>query len=133
VPVTIEKIPDSPIVMSRATQGEGDVVQQALQTNAEIKAVLDEQTEKVFLIIDLRDISVEFGDLVQVAMVSARGPDSLLHHPKIRENLFVMGNGVLRMGAKGLDNVMFGLLRTRTFDTPEEALNYCREQLKSGM
>lgn len=130
VPVSLEKIQDAPIVVSRASRGEGDVIEQTIQVNAEIKSVLDRQTEKVFLIMDLSDISLEFGDLIQVASLSARGPDNLMHHPMIRENLFVLRDSLLKMAVKGLDNVMFGLLRTHTFDTVEEAIRYCREQIE---
>lgn len=131
MPVSIHKLEDAPIVVSHAIQDDTDVIEHTIAVNAAIAAVLDQQTEKVFLIMDLRDISLEFGDLIQVATLSARGPDNLLHHPNIRENLFVLRDGLLRMAVKGLDNVMFGLLQTRTFDTVEEAVSYCREKLAS--
>lgn len=133
MPITIEQIPDAPILVVRGDQADRDVLEETLEVNSQISALLDTLSQPVFLVVDLREISMSLEDVLQVAIVSARGQDSLLHHPNIRENIFVMRSGLLRMAAKGLNNLMFGLLTPGIFDTLEEALGYCYGRLNDQL
>jgi hypothetical protein len=131
VPATIETIPGAPIIIVHAIPAVDDIMKETVEAIALITAVLDNQTEKVFLIMDLKDISMDLDDVVHVASVSARGSNALLHHPNIRENISVLNDGFIKMAARGVRSATFGQIKVYVFDSVEEALAYCREQLRT--
>jgi uncharacterized hydantoinase/oxoprolinase family protein len=131
MPTHIEKIPDAPIVIVHSQQSD-DNLEEMADSVAAITRALDEQTEKVFLITDMGSISMDLNDIIQAASMSARGSNSLLHHPNVRENLFVLTDKLITMAIQGLKSATFGQVKTRVFATVEEAVSYCREQIAAG-
>lgn len=127
MPTTVEKIPDVPIVVVHSQQGK-DTMGEMADTVAAITRILDEQTEKVFLITDMSNISMKLDEIIQAASMSARGSNSLLHHPNVRENVFVLTDKFITMAIHGLNSATFGQVKATLFPTVEEAVAYCLEQ-----
>ena len=126
MPYTIDKLPDEPILLIHSTMGE-DKLREMTEAIAEIARILDEQTETVFMVVDMRDVSMGLDDIVQAATLSARGRNPMLHHPNIRETIYVLTDVLIKTAVKGLGSATFGQLKAHIFDTVEEALDYCRK------
>lgn len=132
MPTTIERLPGEPILIIHSTPATGDIDQETGEALALIKSALDEQTEKVFVISDLREISMDLEQIIHATSMVARGRSPVTRHPNIRESISVLREGLIKMAIKGLDSATFGRVRVRIFDTIEEALDYCRGQTGPG-
>ena len=123
---SIEKIADAPIVIFvHAGQAAADMDE---AINA-VVATLDAQTAPVFLISDLRGLAVGVDDLTKGANMATRGAGSMMHHRNVRETLLVSDQNLMRLAAQGLSNAAFGNVKVRVFETTEQAVTYCREQV----
>jgi len=127
MPYSIEKLPDVPIIL--IVHESKQVLAEMAELMAQMKPLLDAQPEPVFLVLDIRRLGIAVEDLAAAASAAARGPGALLHHPNVRENLLVSSAGLVRLGAQGLRTTPFGNTKIRVFDTTEQALAYCAEQL----
>ena len=112
---------DSPIIVQRLEPGPHAAAEipAAIQQAIELLEICN---QSVYLIVNLEDVSMGLDDIVQAASKSTRGSGAILHHPKIIESLFVVTNGLLKMGLMGLSSEVFGKARVRTFDTLDHAL-----------
>jgi hypothetical protein len=127
MPYSIEKVPDAPIVI--LVHESKQLLAEMGQLMDDVKPVLDAQPEPVFLVMDVRGLGISVEDLAAAASAAARGPGALLHHPNVRENLIVSTAGLVKLGAQGLRTATFGNTRVRVFDTTEQALDYCSQQI----
>jgi hypothetical protein len=124
---TIEKIPGAPIVVltleTRHILAEMDVF------DDELTALLDSQPEPVFMIHNMINAVISLEDLTIGASATARGPGERLHHPNVRDNLLVTHDGMMKLAVSGLRTATFGNVKIRAFDTREQAIAYCHEQI----
>jgi hypothetical protein len=127
MPYTIEKIPDAPIVIMVREQAKG--VDELPEVIEAVTAVLDAQAEPVYLILDIHAMELGIDELTSAATRGARGPSAVMHHPKIRENLVVSGKTLVKLAMQGLRTATFGNVKVRVFDSQENALAFCREQI----
>lgn len=127
MPYTIEKLPDAPVVIFvHETKQFSTEMDPAIH---DIVAVLDAQSEPVFLIMDIRQVSWGMDDVTIGANAVTRRPEAMLHHPNMREVLFISTLGLIKLAAQGLRSAAFGGVNVRVFDTTEQALDYCRERI----
>jgi hypothetical protein len=81
----------------------------------------------VYLMIDVRDIQFDVDDIMFTAKTFAdrrsRYPDL---HERIVMDIIVTTNPAIRMSVLGMNNVTFGTMPMRAFETVEEALEYIR-------
>lgn len=124
---TIEKLPEEPIIIL-VHEGQQDP-QEIDEAADEIVPLLDAQPEPVFLVLDIRGLAIRLEDMPAAAAKATRGSGAPLHHPNIRENLIVSSSGLVRLGAQGLRSATFGNVNVRVFETPEQAIDYCREKI----
>lgn len=127
MPFSIDKVPDAPIVIlvhesNHAMSEMGDVIDA-------LAAALDAQPVPIFLVIDIRGLTMGLDDMTSAATTATRGPGALLHHPNVRENLLISKAGLIKLGAQGLRSATFGQVNVRVFDTTEQALEYCYERI----
>lgn len=127
---TIEKVPDAPIVI---------LVYESRQAMIEIVRVidrlmttLDAQPEPVFMVLDIRGLVFAIDDMSAAASAIARRQGTLLRHPNVQEVLMVSSSAQTRLAAQGLRTAVFGSVKIRSFDTAEQALEYCREKIAIG-
>jgi len=127
---TLEKLPGEAVIVY--TQGPATHETQGIaETLDDIARLLDEQTDPVFLVWNVGGMSIDLDDLIQSASRAGRGSNAVLHHPRVRENVYVVSNRMVRLAIKGLESATFGRAKVVLFDTLEEALSYCRQQPKS--
>lgn len=128
---TIDKLPDEPVLVFNQDPV-FDPNQSVPQTVADVAAALDAQPGPVFMIYNIGAMSIELDDLIQAASRAGRGAQgssAVLHHPNVRENVYVVSHPVVRMAVKGLESATFGRARVILFATLDEALAYCRGKL----
>jgi hypothetical protein len=131
MPYTVEKLPDVPIILFTVLS-EIDLNAELSTSISDIAHLLNAQVEKVFLIVDVRTISLSLGDVIRSANATARGQNALMHHSNLRENVFVATDSLLQMGIKGLASATFGQVRLKQFETLDAAMDYCRKQARAA-
>lgn len=125
---TLEKVPGLPVILY--IQGAEPDSQQSIGGTLEsIARLLDEQTEKTFVVWSIQGVKINVDELVEAASKGGRGSDAVLHHPNLRENIYVVSGSLLRMAVKGLESATFGHVQLKVVDSVEEALSYCRANL----
>lgn len=124
---SIEKVPDLPIVV--LTLETRHILAEMGEFDSDLTALLDSQPEPVFMIHNLVEAVISLEDLTIGASATARGPGARLHHPNVRENLLVTHDGMMKLAAAGLRTATFGNVKIRAFDTREQAIEYCQEQI----
>ena len=124
---TIQKISDASAVL--LTVETRHILEELETFDQPLTDLLDSQTERVFLIADLTGMAITLDDLTVGASVIGRSPAARLHHPHVRENLLVTRDGLIKLAAAGLRTATFGGAKVRVFETAEQALDYCREQV----
>lgn len=127
MPFTITKLASLPVVVVMPA-GAG-VMQELSEIDRRLTHLLDAQPEPVFVIADLRRISLNLDDVIRASNNAARSMPSILYHLNIRETLVVTNEPIVRLAAQGIDGPIFGGLSMRVFTTPEEALEYCRGEM----
>jgi hypothetical protein len=130
MPVIVEKLPDEPImivIMQNPIDIKSDIVYMA-QT---IKTILDSQTEPIWYVGRVEDLSLSFGDLVQALALSTRGEMAFMQHPMIRELIIVPEGRFVRIAASALSQAQYGSLKARLCNDWEEALRMARAEIEA--
>ncbi len=96
------------------------------------RVVLDSLDRPVFYILDLTDVKFGVNDVVSGANQGSRGEDPVWHHDNIRGFVVVSKSQLVQMAARGLNSLPFGNIDSQVFETLDEALAYCREQIGAG-
>jgi hypothetical protein len=125
---SVTKLPDAPIIIFACTPG-ASPVPDLLPTISALRRLLDQQPEPVFLITDTRGMVLDVADMLAAARIGARGRDAVLHHPMIRENVYVIVDPMMKMALKALAGPTFGFVRLSSFETLDQALDHCYEKL----
>ena len=113
------------VIITIIDEPSGSFVGDMMHSLDEAIRLLDEQPEPVYLIVDFGRAHLSLDDHMKASSMLARGPKPIAHHPKNRENLFVVADPMMKMAIKGLSSDAFGLVRLSEFDTLDEALSYC--------
>lgn len=96
------------------------------------RAVLDSLDRPVFYILDLTDVKFGVNDVVSGANQGSRGEDPVWHHNNICGFVVVSRSQLVQMAARGLNSLPFGNIDAQVFETLDEALAYCRGQIRAG-
>src|SRR5688500_9053250 len=115
----VRKMPDSPVVLGTWYDG-FKFVEHGAQFDQEARAILDEQQNPVFYVLDLtqlRAISIE--GIVQVAHTGARVKTSAHRHPMNRETIIVSQETIVKLAVKGVASAAFGNMNIRLFRSEE--------------
>lgn len=128
MPYSTDVLPGAPIVLHRLEPGPNMVAEMPAAMQ-EVTGVINDQPHPVYLILDLRALSMGVEDMMKASSDAARGPGALMHHPNIIETLFVMGSSFMKLGVMGMKSDIFGNVKLRTFDTVDQALEYCHQRI----
>jgi cytochrome P450 len=128
VTYSLEVRPDAPIMLF--IQGPTDrLIEEMAESQAETIRLLDQQTEQVFLVMDIQSASMDLGDRLKAASMSARGERSMLHHPMLRETVFVSTEPMVKQSLRAMSSATFGMARVTHVETLDEALDYCFKKI----
>jgi hypothetical protein len=125
---TTESLTDAPIIVQTHEPGP-DVAEEMPMALQQLGELLNIQPDPVYLVINLDGVMLNLDGLLTTSSQAARGPDAVLHHPKVIETLFVVSNNMLKLGVVGLASEAFGSAKVRTFDAYDQALAYCYERI----
>lgn len=122
---TIEKHDTLPVIQATWLP-EFRIERDAPTHMAEVKALLDNQTEPVFYVLDLTAWNrMSFQELMEATSIAKEGN---FKHEKNRESLLVTQDITVEQAAKGMDSPAFGNIKLRVFKTIADALGYVRGQ-----
>jgi hypothetical protein len=124
---TVEKLPGEPIILIIEPPG-SDVLHDMQVGMADTVELVSRQPEPIFLVIDFSGVPMRIDQISKAADMSARRSTDLLHHPNIREVIFVTHATVTKVALKVMGSTAYHEVRMRVVDTLDEALGYCRAQ-----
>lgn len=120
----IEWVPEDSIVLLKlSSEWHIDVMP---ESNQALAVVMNQTNQSFTLLMDVLDINIGFGDLVQGMSLVTKGESAPFTHPNIKQIIVVTKSGMISMAAKALGQVQYGQLRAEVFDTIEGALDYIR-------
>lgn len=122
---TTTKLPGEPIITVTIHEGY-DLQRDIAASTATGIALLDQQTEPVTYIVDLRNFPMDFEKVLRGTSVTAGSEHSLYRHPMIRQLIFVSEQLIIDLSAQGLKNDAFGNINARVFKTMDDALKHAR-------
>lgn len=120
---TTEKLPDEPIMLATLHAGY-DMIRDLPKSSATAITLLDQLSEPVYYIVDLREITIDMDVIVNGTNGASGSDGSLYRHPMIHEVLFVSPDPIVSHVAAGLNNDAFGHVRAHAFATLDDALDY---------
>jgi hypothetical protein len=123
----IEKLPDLPVVLVTIERNY-DVLSDLPRSNAEGYTLLDQLTEAVFFVNDIRSMGagINLDTIIQVANEATRGKNPVYLHKNVREVIFITLNPAIQLAAQGLFTEVFGHTKARAFSTLDDTLAYIR-------
>jgi hypothetical protein len=126
MPHQVEKHPTLPVIIRRYDESLNlaEIEPESRQVDTDLINALK---EKIYYIMDIRELSMSFDDLLKASSLASR-KDSNMSHPNIIETLVVVPNRMLEIAAQGLRTASFGNLRVRPFRSMEEALEYVKQK-----
>jgi hypothetical protein len=122
---TIEVLHDAPIIVVSLEPG-GSVLQDISDHLTEIIEMVAAQPEPVFLALDLSGVMLRLDQVSLMMARMARGPGSLLHHPRLRETAVVTASRVVTTALRIVEGGLFDGVQLTTWETREAALAYLR-------
>jgi hypothetical protein len=95
----------------------------------ELRVVLDEMGGPTIFLSDLRDYSVDFGDVTKVLGVMTRGDLAVLNHPNLHKTIVVTEHALVKLGTQALGQNQYGSLRAQVVKTTEEGMEEAEKEL----
>jgi hypothetical protein len=125
-PFDIEKVPDLPVLKISLHPTYRAREDQKAATVA-VNEIMDHVDEKVFLLYDMSDLKVDWGDMI-MGMADARDAYKNGGHRNYRETVIVVRNTMLKLGLKALGQQQYGGMQITVFETVDEALAYVQSK-----
>jgi hypothetical protein len=102
-------------------------VEHAIAINEEDEIILDEQTNRLYYVVDICQIKLNLDDMIRGANMAAHQFKNY-RHPNVIENLMIVPNRLYEIAAQSLKSSVFGSLRIQTYYSFEEALDHINQQ-----
>lgn len=128
MPYLIEQFTDAPIILYSSADG-SNVAAEMGDFIREMLATLDEQREPVYQMIDFSNVKLSLDELIETANRTTRMEGNLLHHPNVRENVFITDSPIMRLALTGMAGETFGNVRLSVHGTREDAIAYCYQRI----
>ena len=128
MPYLIEQFTDAPIVLYSSEDG-SDVAAEMGDFIRDMLATLDAQPEPVYQMLDFTNVKLSLDDLIATANRTTRMEGNLLHHPNVRENIFITTSPIMRLALNGMAGPTFGNVRLSVHDTRDAAIDYCYQRI----
>jgi len=126
---TLRVLKDEPIILFTREAGEWQAGEMS-QSMVDTIALLDAQPGPMFLVLDLLTLSLDLSDSLAATTMASRGPEPMLHHPKLRETIIVTTDPMMQHSVRAMAaSPTFGFARVSHVETVADALTYCRLRL----
>jgi hypothetical protein len=123
----VERLPGEPIVVTILFE-DFDLKSEIVLANKAEHDLFDASPEPVFMIVVFRARQT-LDEMMQGASVAGREKGAVLHHPNVREVMFVSREKAVHMLAQGLATEIYGNVPVKAFDTLDDALGYARSKI----
>ena len=130
MPFMVEHIMREPIIVIN-WQPPFDFEADIIESNRAAADFADHTKGIVYRVIDAHEIDMTFGDLVTLLAAKTRNEPGSLRDPRIH-TVLVGTHDLLRLKADSLRQKQYGELDIPLFPTVDEAVDYCRQQLKAA-
>ena len=90
--------------------------------------ILHASNQPLFLIMDLRDLTLSVSDLISGTNHTAQDLN-LFDNPKIIDTIVITKNRMLKYAAKGINSPVFGNVKIHVTKNIDEALNIVRRRV----
>lgn len=124
---TVEVLDDASVVLLILEPG-GRLLQDIVGRVDEIAALLAEQPEPVFLVLDFSGVMMRLDEVSWLMARLARGQDALLRHRKVRETAIVTTSEVMIAALAIVNGGLFDGVHITTWATRDAALAHCQDQ-----
>ena len=122
----VKKLTDVPAVIGSWYEG-FKFMEHGPQYSKKLNAVLDEQQEPVFYVLDLSELhTISVNGVMEVANTGAKVFTSGHHHALNRETVLVSQKNIVKLAVKGVASPAFGNMEIKLFETLDEALDYVK-------
>lgn len=126
----LEKLADYPVVLFSAAP-DHNITAAHEEADAESRALLVEQTEPVYYVVDLSQITYDFQDIL-TGSKSVVKQDPIYSHSNIIETIFVMEiNQTVAKVFEGFAGAAFGHFKPKLYNSLDEALEYVQTRVNS--
>src|SRR5215468_1886117 len=106
MPYTIEKMPDEPVISLKIA---GNIsAEESAEEHKRLTAMLNEQTQAVNLIIDIREYSADFDGILRA--IDRMVKDRTYNHPNIRKRICITTSKSMNAILPRLNTPQFGNL-----------------------
>ena len=89
---------------------------------AEMRRILDAHPAPLFVIDDVRAVTLTMDDLINAANQGSRGENPFWHHPRLLGIYFITTNKSVEMAAQGIKSSAFGKVNVKVCHSVEDAL-----------
>jgi hypothetical protein len=87
---------------------------------------LDAASVPVPYVLDVRQMNLSFGEMMEAMAAMTRGEMAAYTHPMLKELIVVTTNAVYKLGAAALTQEQYNKVKVRVFDSMDDALEYAR-------
>lgn len=123
-------MPDLPVVVFKA-HVDYDPRTEMGPAHEAVLALLGELEGKFYHLVDMteKEAGLDFSAIQEGASQSARGPNPVFHHPKVKHVVFVTRNPMLKLAVEGMQSEVYGNLVIQSFETLAEAEAFIRRDI----
>ena len=126
---TLELLPDEPIMV---VKGKGTLTAQDFtEMYDESRELLAGIKGPIYRIVDFRESTTSFMDLIRITQVATKGVEGSTTDPRIKA-IVVGTNQWISLGRTIFEQPQFSGLHFPTLESIEDALGYARKQLAAG-
>jgi hypothetical protein len=128
MPVTIEKLPDDPIVLITA-RNPIDLKIDMPDAISRLQAILEASDRPLWDVTDALGFTISFPDLVAMLGTVSRADLGLVRHRNFAGIALAADSDLLRMGLNALGQAQYGGILVKSFATLDEAMAFARSEV----
>lgn len=125
----VYEMADLPVVVFQANE-DYNAAKEMIPGHQDVLALLESGEHPVYHLVDmLRPPPLSFDAMQEGANASARGPNPVFHHPRVKQVIFVTADPVLKTVIKAMQTETYGNLVIQQFDVMDDALDHIRADM----
>ncbi|MFW5748989.1 MAG: hypothetical protein ACOCYT_05185 [Chloroflexota bacterium] len=129
MPVTIERLPDEPIILATVTGAMS--VEDARVIFLRSAEIMEQIDGLAFRITDVRAIETEFAEVISMLKSASKGMPGSTSDPRLRV-VMVGTHSLTKMFADAMKQQQFGGIAIPVFERLEDALTYVRYEIEKS-
>jgi hypothetical protein len=124
---TIDWLPGERIILGKIFR-DYNAVRDTKAASVRLLTLLQSSDSPVPYLLDLTEIQMTFGEMVQAMGLLTRGDLAAFVHPKLKQIVIVSNEALIKLGATALGQAQYGGRKAQVVGSVAEGLNYLRAQ-----